>query len=196
MNNLGKTIVSYFLQGLVLVVPLATTLYILYALFGIIDDLLPVRLFPGSGILLLFILLTILGFLGNTFIAQPIKAWFKRILNRAPAIKTVYTAITDMINAVVGKRKKFNRPVLVKLTSDSNLMKPGFITQEDLSALGLPEGYVSVYLPHSYNFSGNVFIVETKNVTPIDKKSGEVMKFIVSGGVTDFSEVEEDTSEE
>ena len=108
-----------------LVVPLATTLYILYALFGIIDDLLPIRLFPGSGILLLFLLVTILGFLGNTLIAQPIKAWFKRVLDRAPAVKTVYTAITDMINAVVGKRKKFNRPVLVKLTADSNLMKPG-----------------------------------------------------------------------
>lgn len=194
MNKFGKTIVSYFLQGLVLVVPLATTLYILYALFGIIDDLLPIRLFPGSGILLLFLLVTILGFLGNTLIAQPIKAWFKRVLDRAPAVKTVYTAITDMINAVVGKRKKFNRPVLVKLTADSNLMKPGFITQEDLSALDLPEGYVSVYLPHSYNFSGNVFIVESKHVRPINQKSGEVMKFIVSGGVTDFSA--EDESDE
>ena len=185
MNQLGKSIISYFLQGLVLVVPLAATSYILYALFNLIDDLIPWKLFPGSGILILFALLTFLGFLGNTFIAQPIKTWFKRLLDRAPAIKTVYSAITDMLNAVVGKRKKFTTPVLVKLSTESNLRRIGFITQEDLSSLGVDEGWVSVYLPHSYNFSGNLFVVERANVTPLEVKSSEAMKFIVSGGVTE-----------
>jgi len=63
--------------------------------------------------------------------------------------------------------------------------KLGFITQEDLASLGLKEGFIAVYLPHSYNFSGNLFIVPKENVTLIDRSTSDVMKFIVSGGVVD-----------
>ena len=61
--------------------------------------------------------------------------------------------------------------------------KPGFVTSEDLKNIGLP-GKVSVYLPHSYNFSGNVFISDKKNITPLSNPSSEVMKYIVSGGIS------------
>ena len=67
----------------------------------------------------------------------------------------------------------------------SGLEKLGFITQKDLSKLGI-EGKVAVYLPHSYNFSGNLYIVPIENVTPIDASASESMKFIVSGGVTEL----------
>jgi len=193
MKSLGKAIVRYFLQGLVLVVPVVTTGYILYLVFVVVDDLLPWKLFPGSGILIVFTLVTFLGIIGNTVIAKPIKAQFQKTLNRAPLIKTIYTAITDMLDAVVGKRKRFNQPVLVKLSKESNIQKLGFITQKDLSELGIPEGFVSVYLPHSYNFSGNLFVVDQENVTLLPIKASEAMKFIVSGGVTQIdAEVHEE----
>ena len=62
----------------------------------------------------------------------------------------------------------------------------GFITQKDLSNLGIEKGKVAVYLPHSYNFSGNLFIVPVENITPLDAPPAEVMKFIVTAGVTSF----------
>lgn len=61
----------------------------------------------------------------------------------------------------------------------------GFITHKDLSIIGF-EGFVSVYFPHSYNFSGNVFIVPAEKVKPIDANPSDVMKFIVTGGVTEL----------
>ena len=70
--------------------------------------------------------------------------------------------------------------------NESGLEKLGFITQEDLSKLGI-EGKVAVYLPHSYNFSGNLFIVPSQNVIILKSaSSADVMKFIVSGGVTEI----------
>ena len=81
----------------------------------------------------------------------------------------------------MGEKKKFNKPVLVKV--EASLYKPGFGTSEDLKNVGL-NGKVSVYLPHSYNFSGNVFITDKKNIIPLKNSSSEVMKYIVSGGIS------------
>lgn len=180
MNRL----VSYFIQGLFLIVPVALIAYVIYRLFVIIDGLLPYHPFPGAGILIIFGFITLLGFLGSTLIAKPIKRLFKELLDRIPLIKTIYTAITDLLSAFVGQKRRFNKPVLVKLSKESNIEKLGFVTETDLSDLGIDDGKVAVYLPHSYNFSGNLFIVDSKNITPIDAKSADVMKFIVSGGIT------------
>jgi uncharacterized membrane protein len=67
------------------------------------------------------------------------------------------------------------------------MYKLGFVTQKDLSSLGISEGKSAVYLPHSYNFSGNLFIVSNDLITPVEGPAEEIMKFIVSGGITKIS---------
>lgn len=180
---------SYFLQGVLLTVPISATLYVIIALLGFIDDILPTVLpfefdIPGLGLLILVAALTVIGFLGNTVVAAPINYWFSRLLNKAPLIKTIYTALLDFTEALVGgKKKKFSQPVLVKLSE--HIEKPGFITQSDLSSWGISDDKVMVYLPHSYGFTGNIFIVPKEHVTPLNVKSSEMMKTILSGGVAD-----------
>ena len=67
-----------------------------------------------------------------------------------------------------------------------------FITKKDLSEVGIKD-LVAVYFPHSYNFSGNLFLVSADNITPLPNfKSADAMKFIVSGGVTDLIQTEEE----
>jgi uncharacterized membrane protein len=97
----------------------------------------------------------------------------------------IYSALNDLFSAFVGKEKKFNKPVMVKVNLNSDLEKLGFITAEDLNFLN-EKDKVAVYFPHSYNFSGELFIVPEINVKPIDVNSSEVMKFIVSAGLTGF----------
>jgi uncharacterized membrane protein len=179
-----KKLVSYFLQGLLYTVPFAVIGYIVYGLFIFLDKLIPVNI-PGLGLLILIIAITSIGFLGTTIIAQPIRWWFEEVLNRVPLLKTLYTAFTDLMSAFVGTKKRFNKPVMVRMNKEAEVHKLGFITQEDLASLGIKEGFIAVYLPHSYNFSGNLFIVPKENVTPIDRSTSDVMKFIVSGGVVD-----------
>ena len=68
------------------------------------------------------------------------------------------------------------------------------MTSDDLTELGIPSGKVAVYLPHSYAFSGNLFIVPAENITLVDAKAADVMKFIVSGGVSKIGDVSESES--
>ena len=179
-----KKLISYFFQGLLLIVPVVGTAYLLFILFVFLDELIPVKWFPGSGIIILFIAVAALGFLGNTLIASPIRAGWNSLIGKAPLIKTIYRSLVDLMSAFVGQKRKFDHAVLVRLSKESNIQKLGFVTSTDLSMLGLKEGKIAVYLPHSYAFSGNLFIVDIENVETLNTKPADVMKFIVSGGLT------------
>jgi uncharacterized membrane protein len=178
-----KKLLGYFFQGLLLVVPLVLTVFIVYKMFVVVDELLPYHPFPGSGVIILLVAITLIGVLGNTLIARKLHDLLHHLIHKLPLLNTIYTAIKDLLSAFVGEKRKFDKPVLVKLSRESNIQKVGFITQTDLKSLGMTGSQVAVYLPHSYAFSGNLFIVERENVTPIKASSAEVMKFIVSGGV-------------
>lgn len=164
--------------------PVVLTIYAIYLVFNFLGGLLPWEN-KVFNILIIICFILLIGFIGSSVIANPVKSYFKDLLERAPLIKTIYEAIKDLLSAFVGEKKRFDKPVLVKVNKHSELEKLGFITDEDLSELGLPGGKVAVYLPHSYNFSGNLFIVPKENITPIDKPAKEVMKYIVSGGVSE-----------
>ncbi len=181
-RSLFKTITTYFFRGILITVPLSITVYVIYQVFVFLDGLIPVEV-PGLGIITLIGLLTGIGILGSTILFQPLVNWANELLNRVPLVKTIYTAIADLVTAFVGTKKKFTRPVLVKMVGQSELQKLGFITEESLEQFGIDSGKVAVYLPHSYAFSGNLYIVPKENVTPIDAKAADVMKFIISGGV-------------
>lgn len=187
---LFKRLLGYFLRGALLITPLAGTLYVIYKIFEVIDGIIPFQI-PGLGLLTLIVFLTFVGYVGGYIIGQPIIQYFQRLLDKAPLVKTIYTSIKDLLSAFVGKEKRFDRPVLVKLNKDSNVEKLGFITREDLSSLGIEQDKVAVYLPHSYAFSGNLFIVPRENVRTINASSTDVMKFIVSGGVAKISKAED-----
>ena len=129
------------------------------------------------------ILITLVGIIGQSVIAQPIKAVIERLLQRAPILHMVYTSIRDFMEAFVGKEKKFNQPVSILISKDPEIERFGFMTQHDLSEINM-KGKVAVYIPLSYGFMGELFIVPAENVKPVDMPAGEMMKFIVSGGVT------------
>ena len=185
-----KRLIRYFFQGLLYLAPAGVTLYMVYLIFTFIDGLMRKYIdkifnldIPGTGLLIILIGITILGFIGQTILFRPIRRLGDKIMNSAPLVKVIYSSLKDLLSAFVGKEKKFNKPVLVKVNTISDLEKVGFITQTDLSDLGIKDK-VAVYFPHSYNFSGEMFIVPEKNITPLDIPAAEAMKFIVSGGVT------------
>lgn len=180
-----KLFISNFFRGLLLTIPITVIVYGLIKLFGLIDNMLPAELpLPGIGIAAIIAAVTLVGWLGSTFLAQPIKNYFRQLLNRAPLLKTIYTAISDLMYTVVGKRKSFKHPVMVRVSKEAELDRLGFITEKDLSNLGIAEGKVAVYFPFSYSFSGHLVIVPIENVTALDARSADVMKFIVSGGMS------------
>jgi uncharacterized membrane protein len=185
-----KRIFTYFLQGLLLLGPLAVTLYSVFLMFDFVDRLIRDPLkehfqidFPGIGVVILFITLTILGLVGQTIIAKPFSYFLQRLLKRAPLLNVIYSSLNDLFTAFVGKEKKFNIPVAVCMNQENNLWKLGFLTDRDLDEFGMTN-MVAVYFPHSYNFSGELYLVPSESVKMLDSSPSEVMKFVVSGGIT------------
>ena len=180
-----KKFINYFLQGLLYIVPITVTLYVVYWTFQKIDGILPFQ-FPGLGLIIIIALITFIGFVGSAIIASPINAFFQRLLKRTPLLQTIYSSVKDLMSTFVGKKKGFSQPVLIKLYENSTIERIGFITNEDLSTLQIKKGKVLVYLPHSYAFSGQLFVVDRNYITPVDSSSSEIMKLIISGGVTEI----------
>jgi uncharacterized membrane protein len=108
-------------------------------------------------------------------------------MNKIPLVKLIYSAVKDLLGAFVGDKKKFNKPVLVRINKENNLYQIGFITQSDLTDLGLTD-MVVVYFPHSYAFSGYHYFVPKESIKPLNIPGPTAMKFIVSGGVSGFKE--------
>ncbi|WP_187261034.1 DUF502 domain-containing protein [Pontibacter beigongshangensis] len=175
-------IFRYFLNGLLITAPLTITIWIVVAIIDWLDSMIDLGV-PGLGILLMVCLLTFVGFIGSFFFVKPLFVVGERLLTKVPLVSIIYSSIKDLFDAFVGDNQKFNKPVMVKMTEASDNFKMGFVTQEEFNTISL-EDRVAVYFPHSYNFSGELFIVPKKNVVYLDLPSSDVMKFVVSGGVS------------
>ncbi|WP_295715020.1 DUF502 domain-containing protein [Mucilaginibacter sp.] len=193
MNRFARGLVTYFAKGLLVVVPIGAAIFLIYWGVSTIDkalnlsDLLVDRsgkhlYIPGLGILNVIVVIMVAGILVTNVITDPIKRWFKRWFNRLPIFAFLYSSIKDLTEAFVGEEKKFNEPVLVEV-NEFGLKKIGFLVQKDLAVLGLP-GEVAVYFPYSYSFAGQVIIIDASKVKSIDKSAADIMKFVISGGVS------------
>jgi len=181
-----KRIAKYFFQGLLFLIPIGGTLYLFSVVFLKIDALLSVHVYgrtiPGVGFLIVIAGTTFIGFLASNFLTKRVLGLVERLFARLPLVKLVYSSIRDLIGAFVGDKKGFDRPVLVSLFPGSDARVAGFMTGKDLEQMGMPE-MVTVYVPQSYNFAGNLLFVPKDRVSPLKLDPSEAMAFIISGGV-------------
>jgi uncharacterized membrane protein len=194
MKRLFGALLNYFIKGIIVVVPVGAALFLLYWGVFKLDSALNLSGFfltdtkgrpiyiPGLGIVTVVVLILIVGLLITSVITDPIKRWLNRWINRLPIFKFLYSSIKDLTEAFVGDEKKFNEPVLVEI-NEFGVKKVGFLVQKDLEKLGLP-GDVAVYFPWSYSFAGQVIIISANKVKPIDRSAADMMKFVISGGVS------------
>lgn len=189
--SLRRILLKFFMQGLLYIAPVAITIYALYISFEFLDQLVADNIekitglrIPGLGLITIVLSITLIGFIGSTFVFNPLVRYFDRAISKAPLIKIIYSSVKDLLLAFVGNQKKFTEPVLVSFGNGIEMERLGFLTQRDLTHLGLPDDRVSVYFPASYSVMGEVIIVPKANVRPLNAHPADVMKFIISGGVT------------
>jgi len=187
-----KKLTGYFLQGLLYIAPISLTIYVIYWLFVFTDNLLQSFFkdvlgisIPGLGVLVIIIGLILLGLIGETIIAKPFKLLLSNVIYKIPILKLIYSSTKDFFSAFVGKEKKFNKPVKVRLNRNDQILRIGFLTNENLKGLQA-EDYVAVYFPFSYTFTGETFLVPKDLVEPIDITPTEAIKFLMSGGVVEI----------
>ena len=199
-----KGLLQYFLQGLLILAPIAITFWAIAAVFEFVDGILPniihgiypaliedahghLRIIPGVGFVVVIALVLLVGYASSSFIFTKIVEGFDKLLQKTPGIKIIYSTLKDFFEAFAGEKKKFTNNVLANV-DDNDVWRIGFITQDDMVEFGLKD-YVAVYVPMSYSISGNVYVIPRSRVKPITNISAaQTMKFAVSGGVTDVVE--------
>lgn len=186
MESRFRKVIRYFFSGTLFIVPLGGTAYFIFFAFSWLDSLLNLP-YPGLGFLIIFVGITLFGYLTTNFAFKTFTVWFDHGMNKIPFVKLIYSSLKDLLDAFVGDKKKFNKPVLVEVNQENKLFQIGFVTQNDLTEFGLKD-MVSVYLPHSYAISGIHYIISKDRITPLQISGPVAMKYIVSGGVSGFHE--------
>ena len=174
-----KVLAKNFLNGCLVIVPVVVTLYAVYVVFVNVDGLLRLRV-PGLGFAITLVLITAVGALASNVVGKRLAYLPDRVLARVPLIKLLYTSLRDLMAALVGERKTFDRPVLVALSADGAVRAFGFVTRDDLSRFGLRD-HVAVYFPQSVNFAGQLLVLPVTRVQPLDAAPAELLPMIVSG---------------
>ena len=180
-------VLTYFLRGLLFTVPFVLSLYVIIMSIRWVDGLLGLET-PGIGLVIIFCCISVFGYLAEFFITRPFFDYFEKTISKIPLVSIIYSSLKDLIGAFVGDKKKFKQPVIVQMDEQGAIFKLGFVTKSNLEMMGLND-MVSVYLPHSYNFSGNQYIVAKNRVRPVNINTTQAMKFIVSGGVSGFEKI-------
>src|ERR1700685_3003935 len=198
-----RKLLQYFLQGLIILAPIAITIFAVVSLFNWIDGMLPnlvhnlfPRIFgtdefgfpkrvPGLGFVVVIFIVLLVGYISSSFIVSRLVDLFDSILEKTPGIKIIYSTLKDFFEAFAGNKRKFDKSVLVSIES-TDVWRIGFITQEELHEFGLQD-YVSVYVSQSYAFAGHLYFVRRERVRILtDISSADAMKFAISGGVTEI----------
>ena len=184
---------SYFIRGLLFVAPIGFTFFILLGAFDFVDNIIRIRIptsdpnndliIPGLGTLIVIVGTMLTGFTFSVLLPQTIQNLIENAISHLPLVRIFYFAFKDLISAFVGDKRKFTQAAIILINKEAGVHKIGFITQNDLTNLGVND-MVAVYCPHSYAFSGELILVPKENVQMLNMPSAEVMKLIVSGGVS------------
>jgi uncharacterized membrane protein len=199
-----KKIIQYFLQGLLIIAPLAITIYAIYWVISTVDGWVPIFREVvkdaqgniigyevknyGLGFLIILVAIITIGYLSSFFIQSKLFNLFDHWLEKTPGIKFIYTSTRDFFEAFAGDKKRFNKAVLANVFSE-DVWIVGFLTDEEMHKFDLGADKVAVYVPQAYNFAGQLYILPRSKVKRINNiSSGEAMKYAVTGGVVDLTD--------
>ncbi len=177
-----KRLSGYFVRGLVVLLPIVTTIWVLTNVFKKIDDAFPFPA-PGLGFALAIGVVLLIGWLCSMILGRWIEQLTDWAMSEIPLVGSIYGTVKDVLKAVGGEKKTFDRPVVVTLFPGGTAKVLGFVTRDDLSEIGLP-GEVAVLLQQSLNFAGNILIFPKAQIRALEVDAGKFMTFVMSGGLT------------
>ena len=191
MKKIGKL----FLQGLIAILPIALTLYLIYWLAATAESVLgqAIRFVfkdyyrPGLGVLAGFLLTLGVGILLRIWFFRKIFSLGEALLKKIPGIKSIYGSIRDLVGFFdASKQREFDKTVMVSIGNDDTRLM-GVLTRENFA--DLPQGIgedetVGVYLPMSYQLGGFTVMVPKSRIQPVDMTVDQAMQFVLTAGVS------------
>jgi uncharacterized membrane protein len=189
---------KYLITGLLVLVPLVITIWVLKSLIGIMDQSLlllpeewhPHTLFgrdiPGFGVIVTFVIVITTGVIATNFFGMQLILLWEKLLNRLPVVKSIYSSVKQVSDTLFSDSgNAFRKAVLVQFPREG-AWTIAFLT-------GTPGGdvanhlrgeYVSVFVPTTPNPTGGYFLMMPKaDVVELDMSVDEALKYIISMGV-------------
>jgi uncharacterized membrane protein len=183
-----KRISIYFLNGLLVIIPIAGTIYLLNYVYMLLNNWGKLLLhvpskwqFPGMGLLTVLLVVLLVGFCAKLWITKKLLETMEAIIEKIPLVKGLYGTLKDTIHSFIGEKKSFDTVVFVTI---SNSKRIGFLTvKEPVFTTKDSKEYVGVYFPQSLQVAGDLHWFERSQVEKLDLSVDEALRIILSAGV-------------
>jgi uncharacterized membrane protein len=196
-----RKILTLTMSGLVTVLPLALTVYVIWWLVNTLEGWLrraliatglvgPEHYWPGLGLITGFLLLLLVGSLVNAYAGKILLKYWDDFLGRIPLVKTLYGGFRDVLSLLPsgsGEKRDLQRVVLARF---ADVRAIGFVTREDVPSVLFPHGghdWVTVYFPMSYAFGGYTLYLQRDHIQPLDISVEDAMRLAITAGLTAHS---------
>ena len=188
----------YFITGLLVLVPLLITLWVLATLIGIMDQsllLLPSAWrpeaqlgyrIPGLGALLTLLIVFVTGLVATNFFGKQLIIMWEAFLGRVPVVKGIYNSVKQVSDTLFsGSGQAFRQALLVQFPHQGSWTIAFLTGQPGGDVTNHLQGeYISVYVPTTPNPTGGYFLMMRKSdVIELDMSVDEALKYIISMGV-------------
>jgi len=191
-----KLINKNILTGLITLLPVIMTLYLLYwfvvttetILGGVIQSLTSEAFYkPGMGVVAGLVVAFLVGLVMHTIIARKLLSSIERLVKRVPVIKSIYLSIRDLLDYFSSEKQNDFEQVVSVTIGETGMQVIGLVTQADMSKM--PQGLnqkdnVLVYIPMSYGIGGFAVIVPRTSTKPLKMSMEDAMRFTLTAGVT------------
>ena len=198
-NKPKKSILSSlrnnFIAGVVVLIPIGITLYLTVFIINISSKLIPKEInpnhylpynIPGLEILIAILLITIIGWISLSFIGKRLFNLFETLLNKIPIIRTIYSAVEQLIETFTSSKSDKKTVVLVEYPR-KGVYAVGFATKENTGEIRKKAGkeLLNVFVPTTPNpTSGFLLMFPIDEVIYLNMTFEEASKFIVSAGTS------------
>ena len=191
MNSIGRI----FLAGLLTVLPVLATLYLVLWLVGSMERFFGAQLkwlFPdeyyrtGMGLLLAVAVIFFVGLLTHALVFRRVFAWAEKLLLEIPLVRSVYGALRDLFGLVASGQDDDAMQVVSVTLPGTQIRLLGFVTRSefgDLPAGIAQQGEIAVYLPMSYQIGGYMLFLPRELAVPVEMSREDAMKFILTAGL-------------
>lgn len=190
-----KSFNKVFFRGLITLLPITLTIYILYSAVIILENLLGSVLrvilpeayyIPGFGLLLTLASIYGFGLLLNHYLTGRILMGLEEGLTRVPFLKTIYSPLRDLMNLFSRSGQKDLKGAVLVSIGDTGAKLLGIVTRENFNDINLgqmADGHVTVYVPFSYALGGYTILVPRSRITPLDLPIEKAMSLAITGWV-------------
>ena len=192
-KSILSTLRNNFIAGVVVLIPIGITLYLTVFIINISSKLIPKEInpnhylpynIPGLEILIAVLLITVIGWISLSFIGKRLFNFFEAILNKIPIIRTIYSAVEQLIETFTSSKSDKKTVVLVEYPR-KGVYAVGFATKENTGEIKKKAGkeLLNVFVPTTPNpTSGFLLMFPKEEVIFLDLTFEEASKFIVSAG--------------